>query len=256
MLFTLTRHSRRLQTSRQPRPSDLQLEAAARSKVLQRVLVGSGEAPPAQLGVSGKQAVERITRPADAGRVKKPWGRWWLVEHPPFIVGNRLQGSRRQAKPARLVEYLKLEQHGRRNEQPPIDAEERACTRPTLLDPQKRLRIEQDHDRRFRRNFSPFVVRSQVQPCSRASGSSTSIRGFRRDFRGAVLGSTDNRYLTPFRSMITGTPRSASSRASDNRSRTTDTVYLFTTVHCTSRGGAFTEWPSRSIARTSAPATS
>ena len=221
---------------------NLQLEAAARSKVLERVLVRSSEAPPAQPGVSGKQAVERITRPADIGRLKKPCGRWRLVEHPSFVVGDRLQGARCQAKPARLVEHLQLEQHRRRNEQPPIDAEQRACTRPALLDPQKRLRIEQDHDRRFRRNFSPFVVRSHVQPCSRASGSSTSIRGLRRDFRGVVLGSTDSRYWTPFRSIITGTPRSASSSASDNRSRTMDTVYFFTAVHCTSSGDAFTEW--------------
>lgn len=190
-------------------PPDLQLEAAARSQVLQRVLVRSGETPPAQLCMGGKQAVKRITRPADVGGLKKPCGRRRLVEQPPFIVGDRLKGSRCQTKPARLMEHLKLEQHRRRNEQPPIDAEQRARTGPTLLDPQKRLRIEKDHDRRFRRNFSPFAVRSHVQPCSRASGSSTSIRGVRRDLRGAVFDSTDSRYRTPLRSMITGTPRSA-----------------------------------------------
>src|SRR5687767_11484722 len=118
---------------------DLQFKAAGRPKVLQRVLIRSGEAPPAQLGVGGKQAVERITRPADIGRFKKPCGRWRLVEHPSFVLEYRLQGSRCQAKPARLVEHLELEQHRRRNEQPPIDAEQRACARPALFDPQERL---------------------------------------------------------------------------------------------------------------------
>lgn len=256
MLFTRTSSLPSTTDFATSRPSDLQLEAAARSQVLQRVSVRRGETPPAHLCMGGKQAVKWIARPADAGRLKKPCGRWRLVEHPPFIVGDRLQGPRWQAKPARLVERLKLEQHRRRNEQPPIDAEQRACTGPALLDPQERLRIEQDHDRRVRRNFSPFVVRSHVQPCSRTSGSSTSIRGFRRDFRGAVLGSTDKRYVTPFRSMITGTPRSASSRASDNRSRKTDTVYLFTNVHCTSPGWALAEPAFRSITGTSTRATS
>src|SRR5262245_34601510 len=106
------------------------------------------------------------------------------------------------------------------------------------VDPDQRVGIKQDHLDRLSLNLRPFGVQSHVHSPAATAGSRISMFG-RLIFRAGAGLSTVSRYRTPFRSMITGTPLSASSSASDSRSRTSETVYLFMDVHCTRlrRGG-------------------
>jgi hypothetical protein len=201
-----------------------EFERVPRPETFQQRLVRRGEAPAAHPSMSGNQAIEGITGPGEIECGGKPGGRRRIVECPSIVDRERLGIAFRQLDATHLVEKLEFEEVGWRSVETPAATQQWGGARAALIEPDQGERVEQDQ-RRFRDwRLKLFGVQLQLHCPSATAGSSTSILGFRRRRRAGASDATDNRKRVPWRSMMTASPRSAWSSASERRSLTCATV--------------------------------
>lgn len=109
-----------------------------------------------------KQAVQRIPRPTQAERGIKPADGGRIVERPSIIMG---QGIRRTGAPfdaASLAKHLEFKDCDGRHVQLDAGRLQSPCAPMTGIEPQQRVRIEQDH-RDFRVSLNVMAPCSQSQ---------------------------------------------------------------------------------------------
>ena len=135
------------------------LDAIGGGQTLQEDGVARSEAPAPQPRVRDEQPVEGIASPAQIDRFREPRRRRQIVENPSRVLGDGRHAGRAQPDSPGFDEELKLQQICRRDIEPPRPARQRTHTRTILVEPDKSVCIEEDHERRRRAvNRTPFLV--------------------------------------------------------------------------------------------------
>jgi hypothetical protein len=168
-----------------------QLDARRCAETLKDVAVRGGETPSAKARVSDKKPIEGIPGPRQIQGLNEPGCGWRLVDDPSIVIEDGLHRGP-ESDFAGFVKELELEQRRGRDVQPVAVSDQPANASVGLLDPDQRIRIKEDHDRRRPWNRRPAGVHSH-RHCPSATARSTISMIGRRALRRGLAASTDNR---------------------------------------------------------------
>src|SRR5688572_16312913 len=148
-------------------------ESFALGESAEKPIVGGGETPAPQPGMSDEQAIERIASPTEVERGLEPWRGRRIVQHPEALTAcEGCHGRVAEADPAGFDQELQLEEADGRDIEPPGAGGERARPSMPLIKPDERVRVEQNHERGRLLNLMPPAVHCQSQTPAATAGSS------------------------------------------------------------------------------------